>query len=156
MRRCFGSDGKSFVHSFSVRNSMYVHPLLNNVCTIASDDYRFGFNGGSAVAANNRAAYAILATHISASVGALSWMVTEWLMRGKPSVLGIVSGAVAGLVTVTPACGYITPTGAFVCGVLGGPICYFGAQMKHRLGYDDALDAFVSYSFLNYLMSFVE
>lgn len=102
----------------------------------------YGFNGGSAVAANARAGYAALVTQISAGTAGLSWMFTEWLVRKRPSVLGIVSGAVAGLVAITPASGYVDPTGGFIIGLLAGPICYFGAQMKHFFGYDDALDAF--------------
>jgi len=102
----------------------------------------FGFNAGSAVAANGSAGYAMLVTHISASTASLSWMSLEWIIRGQPSVLGMVNGAVAGLVTITPMSGYVDQTGAFVAGFLAGPVCYFGAQIKHYAGYDDALDAF--------------
>jgi ammonia channel protein AmtB len=81
-------------------------------------------------------------THISASASGVSWMITEWLLRKKPSVLGLVSGAVSGLVVVTPACGYIDQTGAFFMGVIAGPCCYFSIKIKEKMGFDDALDAF--------------
>jgi Amt family ammonium transporter len=102
----------------------------------------FGFNAGSALGASNSAAMAMLVTHISASVGGLSWMTVEWLHVGKPSVLGAVSGAVAGLVVITPGSGYLDQTGAFICGLTAGPICYLGIKIKNMLGFDDALDAF--------------
>jgi len=102
----------------------------------------FGFNAGSAVAANSRAAIAMINTQIATACAALTWMLTEWIIRKQPSVLGMVSGCIAGLVCITPGCGFVDYTGAFVIGVLGGPFCYFGAQLKHKLGYDDALDAF--------------
>lgn len=102
----------------------------------------FGFNAGSAVAANQSAAMAMLATHISACTAGISWMTTEWLIKKKPSVLGLVSGAVSGLVVVTPGCGYVDQTGAFFMGLLAGPLCYFSIQIKERMGFDDALDAF--------------
>jgi Amt family ammonium transporter len=102
----------------------------------------FGFNAGSAVAANQRAAYALLATHISAAVGALTWMFTEWYVTGSPKLTGVASGAIAGLVCITPGSGFVDMNGAFFFGLLSGPICYFSAQLKHYLGYDDALDAF--------------
>lgn len=102
----------------------------------------FGFNAGSAVAANGRAGMALLVTHITGSVAALSWLATESYFRGQPSVLGMVSGAVAGLVCITPGAGFVDPVGAFFIGLIGGPLCYFGAQLKHYLGFDDALDAF--------------
>ena len=102
----------------------------------------FGFNGGSAYAANARAGLALLCTQIATSCAALSWMLTEWYIRKRPSVLGMASGAVSGLVAITPAAGYVNPTGAFVIGVVAGPFCLFGAQLKHHLGFDDALDAF--------------
>ena len=102
----------------------------------------FGFNAGSAVGANFNAGYAMLATQIATSMAALTWLATEWAVRGKPSVLGMISGAVAGLVCITPASGYVDMTGAFFIGFFGGSLCYAGAQAKHLLGYDDALDAF--------------
>jgi len=102
----------------------------------------FGFNGGSAYKANDRAAYALLATQISTSCSAMSWMLTDWVIRKRPSVLGMVSGAVAGLVAITPAAGYVNMTGAFVIGCAAGPFCFFGSKIKHQLGFDDALDAF--------------
>lgn len=75
-------------------------------------------------------------------MAALSWLGTEWIVRKRPSLLGLLSGAIAGLVAITPAAGYVDPTGAFFIGLISGPFCYFGAQFKHRLGFDDALDAF--------------
>jgi len=103
----------------------------------------FGFNAGSAVAANGSAGMAMLVTQLATAVAALTWMFAEWLLRGKPSVLGILSGAVAGLVAITPASGFVGPVGAFWIGVAAGLGCYWGAMsLKPMLGYDDALDAF--------------
>eukprot|EP01040_Poterioochromonas_malhamensis_P007788 gene7788-8421_t len=102
----------------------------------------FGFNAGSAGAATDRAGMALLCTQIATGLATLSWLFTEWLIRGQPSLQGTVSGAVAGLVAITPASGYVDQTGAFFIGLIAGPVCYFGAQLKHHLGYDDALDAF--------------
>eukprot|EP01034_Spumella_vulgaris_P030934 gene30934-38233_t len=102
----------------------------------------FGFNAGSALGANERAGFAMLTTQIATGTAAMTWMMTEWAVRGTPSVLGMVSGAIAGLVSITPAAGFVDPTGAFIIGLLGGPVCYFGAQLKHYAGFDDALDAF--------------
>ncbi|MCG7504303.1 ammonium transporter [Mesorhizobium retamae] len=103
----------------------------------------FGFNAGSELAADGLAAAAMLNTQVAAAAAGLAWMFTEWLIAKKPSVLGIISGAVAGLVAVTPASGFVNPTGAFVIGIASGIICYFAAvKLKHALGYDDSLDAF--------------
>jgi len=103
----------------------------------------FGFNGGSALGAGSRAAFAIVATHLAASVGALTWMAIEWWTRGKPSVLGMISGAVAGLGTITPASGFILPWHALIVGLLAGSICYWACTwLKQKLGYDDSLDVF--------------
>jgi Amt family ammonium transporter len=103
----------------------------------------FGFNGGSALAANSRAVYAIVATHLAASAGALTWMVLEWWTRGKPSVLGMISGAIAGLGTITPASGFVLPWHGIVIGVIAGALCYWACTwLKLRLGYDDSLDVF--------------
>jgi len=103
----------------------------------------FGFNAGSAVAADGRAGMAMLVTHIATGTAALSWMFTEWLIKGKPSVLGIASGAVAGLVAITPAAGFVGVKGALIIGLLSGMVCYWSAvHLKHMLGYDDSLDAF--------------
>ena len=102
----------------------------------------YGFNAGSAYGANQNACYALLATQISTSVSALMWMFTEWGVRKQPSILGMINGAVAGLVCITPAAGFVDMTGAFFIGFFGGPLCYLGAQLKHYLGLDDALDAF--------------
>ncbi len=103
----------------------------------------FGFNGGSALAANGDAAMAITATHLSASVAALTWMTIEWVQHGKPSVLGLATGAIAGLAAVTPASGFIGPFGGFLIGIASGGLCYVAStSMKRRFGYDDALDVF--------------
>jgi ammonium transporter, Amt family len=103
----------------------------------------FGFNAGSAVASDGRAGMAMLATQIATAVAALAWMFTEWATKGKPSVLGICSGAVAGLVAITPASGYVGPTGSVIIGVAAGVICYVSAtSVKRAFGYDDSLDAF--------------
>ena len=100
----------------------------------------FGFNAGSALACNGLAANAFVVTHVSSAVAALSWMFTEWVHRGKPTTLGAASGAVAGLVAITPASGFVGPLSAIIIGALAGIICYGGILMKSRLGYDDSLD----------------
>ncbi len=103
----------------------------------------FGFNAGSAVAADSSAAMAMLVTHLSAACGSLAWMTMEWLRHGKPSVLGIVTGMVAGLGTITPASGSVGPAGAVVIGLSAGVICYFATiTLKNRLNIDDSLDVF--------------
>jgi len=103
----------------------------------------FGFNAGSATAADGRAGMAMVVTQLATAVAALAWMFTEWITKGKPSVLGIASGAVAGLVAITPASGFVGVTGAFVIGIAAGVICYFASSsVKRMLGYDDSLDAF--------------
>ena len=103
----------------------------------------FGFNGGSALGANSRAVFAIVSTHLAACAGALIWSVLEWLQRGKPSVLGIISGAVAGLGTITPASGYVLPWHGLVIGLIAGAVCYWCCTVaKHLFRYDDTLDVF--------------
>ena len=103
----------------------------------------FGFNAGSALSSGELAGSAMLNTHISAAVAALVWMAIEWASRGKPSVLGILSGAVAGLGTITPAAGYVEPWAAMVIGLAAGAVCYWASVvLKTRLGYDDSLDVF--------------
>lgn len=103
----------------------------------------FGFNGGSALTANGLAASAIVVTNTAAAAGALGWLLAEWLLRGKPTVLGTVSGGVAGLVAITPAAGFVQPLPAIIIGVVAGTICYLAVGVvKARFGYDDALDAF--------------
>jgi ammonium transporter, Amt family len=103
----------------------------------------FGFNAGSAVAAGSLATSAFAATHFSAVGGALSWGVIEWMLRGKPSVLGVASGMVAGLATITPASGFVSIPSALLIGVAGGAFCYFAvSKLKAKLGYDDSLDVF--------------
>lgn len=103
----------------------------------------FGFNAGSALAANGDAGMAMLVTHISAATGSLAWMMMEWIKHGKPSVLGIVTGMVAGLGTITPASGYVGPGGALIIGFTAGIVCYFATQLvKQRFKIDDSLDVF--------------
>ncbi|MCP9758927.1 ammonium transporter [Aquitalea sp. S1-19] len=103
----------------------------------------FGFNAGSAVAADGRAAMAMMTTQIATGIAALAWMFAEWALKGKPSVLGIASGAVAGLVAITPAAGFVDAKGALIIGFVAGLVCYWGATgLKHMLKYDDSLDAF--------------
>jgi ammonium transporter, Amt family len=103
----------------------------------------FGFNAGSAVAADGRAGMAMAVTQIATATAALAWMFVEWWAKGKPSVLGIASGAVAGLVAITPASGFVAPIGALVIGVAAGVLCFWGStSLKKMLGYDDSLDAF--------------
>jgi Amt family ammonium transporter len=103
----------------------------------------FGFNGGSALGAGSRAVFAIVATHLAASMGALTWMLLEWWTRGKPSVLGMISGAVAGLGTITPASGFVLPWHGLVIGLIAGGFCFWACtKLKQMLGYDDSLDVF--------------
>ncbi len=103
----------------------------------------FGFNAGSAVAANGSAGMAMAVTQIATATAALTWMFVEWTLKGKPSVLGIVSGAVAGLVAITPASGFVDPVGSLFIGIAAGVCCYWGATwLKHAGGYDDSLDTF--------------
>jgi ammonium transporter, Amt family len=103
----------------------------------------FGFNAGSAVSAGMQAGMAMLVTHMATAVAAFTWMIVEWMMRGKPTVIGICTGAVAGLVAITPASGFVGPIGSVVIGIAAGVFCYWGCTgLKHMLGYDDALDAF--------------
>jgi Amt family ammonium transporter len=103
----------------------------------------FGFNAGSATAANGNAGMAMAVTQIATATAALTWMFVEWALKGKPSVLGIISGAVAGLVAITPASGFVDPKGSLIIGIAAGVLCYWGATgLKNALGYDDSLDAF--------------
>src|SRR5450755_2727278 len=103
----------------------------------------FGFNAGSAGAADGRAGFAMLVTQLATAAAALGWMFAEWISKGKPSVLGIASGAVAGLVAITPASGFVGPTPAVIIGLVAGVVCYVAAtSLKRALGYDDSLDAF--------------
>jgi len=100
----------------------------------------FGFNAGSALGANALASNAFMVTHTAASLAALGWMVAEWIKNGKPTMLGAASGAVAGLVAITPASGYVTPLAAIVIGLAAGVICYTACMLKPKFGYDDSLD----------------
>jgi Amt family ammonium transporter len=103
----------------------------------------FGFNAGSALAANGAAGMAMLATHTAAAAGATAWMLIEWIKFGKPSVLGAVTGMVAGLGTITPASGFVGPLGAVAIGLTAGVVCFFATQfMKRTLKIDDSLDVF--------------
>ena len=103
----------------------------------------FGFNGGSALGANSRAVMAIIATHLAACAGALTWGAIEWTIRRKPSVLGMISGAVAGLGTITPASGFVAPWHGIVIGVIAGLVCFWACTwLKHRFNYHDSLDVF--------------
>jgi len=101
----------------------------------------FGFNGGSAIASGALAVSAFVATHIASASATLSWLLVEWLHRGKPTVLGAASGAVAGLVAITPASGFVGPLASVIIGLSAGLICYMAVSLKGRLGYDDSLDA---------------
>jgi Amt family ammonium transporter len=101
----------------------------------------FGFNGGSAVASGALATSAFMTTHIAAAAATLSWLFVEWKHRGKPTLLGAASGAVAGLVAITPASGFVGPLAALAIGIGAGAICYFGVNIKNFFGYDDSLDA---------------
>ena len=102
----------------------------------------FGFNAGSALAANASAAQAFVATHIATGAAATSWTLVEWWHAKKPSMLGTASGIVAGLVAITPAAGFVSPMGALIIGLIAGVVCYMGVLMKRPLGYDDSLDVF--------------
>jgi ammonium transporter, Amt family len=103
----------------------------------------FGFNAGSAVSAGMQAGMAMAVTHLATATAGFTWMIVEWIMRGKPTVIGICSGAVAGLVAITPASGFVGPMGAFFIGLAAGIVCYWGCTgLKHTFGYDDALDTF--------------
>src|SRR5882724_8025796 len=103
----------------------------------------FGFNAGSALASNGLASSAFVATHFAAAAATLGWMFAEWLKTGKPTVLGAISGAVAGLVVITPASGFVSPMSAIIMGAIGGVVCFFSATVvKAIFGYDDSLDAF--------------
>ncbi|MDQ9171667.1 ammonium transporter [Oxalobacteraceae bacterium R-40] len=122
-------------------------PPHNLVLTVAGASLLwvgwFGFNAGSAVAADGRAGMAMLTTQIASAVAALSWMCAEWVRRDKPSVLGLVSGAVGGLVAITPASGFVGVSGAVAIGLAAGIACYWGAtSLKAMFGYDDSLDVF--------------
>lgn len=103
----------------------------------------YGFNAGSAVAANSSAAMVALSTQVATASAAIAWMVVEWIVHRKPTILGICSGAIAGLVAITPACGFVTPLGAVIIGLSAGVICYIASTgVKRALGYDDSLDVF--------------
>lgn len=103
----------------------------------------FGFNGGSALAANGAAGYALVTTQVAAAAAAISWGIVEKIVRGKTSLLGLLSGAVAGLVVITPAAGFVTVSGALIMGLIGGVVCFWGISgLKRMLKADDSLDAF--------------
>jgi Amt family ammonium transporter len=100
----------------------------------------FGFNAGSALAAGNLSTSAFVNTHMAAAAATLSWVFAEWILRGKPTVLGAASGCIAGLGTITPASGFVQPVAAVAIGLLAGVACYGAVMLKGRLGYDDSLD----------------
>ena len=100
----------------------------------------FGFNAGSALGANSGAGVAFIATHIAAAAGGVSWMLAEWVHRGKPTVLGVASGIIAGLATITTAAGFVGPMSAMIFGLVAGTLCYVAVVWKMKLGYDDSLD----------------
>ncbi len=100
----------------------------------------FGFNAGSTLAADGIAVNALVTTQVAAGLAALSWIIAEWLVQGKPTTLGAASGAVAGLVAITPGAGFVSPVSALIIGLVAGALCYLAVMMKSRLGYDDALD----------------
>ncbi|HSR36648.1 MAG TPA: ammonium transporter, partial [Desulfurivibrionaceae bacterium] len=100
----------------------------------------FGFNAGSALAANEVATNALLTTHVATAAALLSWLVAAWLVQGKPTTLGAASGAIAGLVAITPGAGFVTVNSAMLIGLVAGALCYFAVLLKSKLGYDDALD----------------
>lgn len=102
----------------------------------------FGFNAGSALSSGDRAGMAMLATQAATAMSAVAWMMVEWMHRKRPTVLGIISGAVAGLVAITPACGFVDVTGALYIGVASGIVCYLAMSVKYRVGIDDTLDVF--------------
>ena len=103
----------------------------------------FGFNAGSSLGAGGRAGMAMVTTQVAAAGAGISWMLMEWMRAGKPTVLGIISGAVGGLVAITPAAGFVLPGSALLIGLITGVVCYWSAtSLKHLLGYDDSLDAF--------------
>jgi Amt family ammonium transporter len=102
----------------------------------------FGFNAGSALKANDSAAMAFLVTHLATAAAAMSWVFAEWAIQGRPTTLGFASGAVAGLVAITPAAGFVGPVSATALGTVAGVVCYLAVLGKSRFGYDDALDVF--------------
>ena len=131
-------------NSFSKNNLTPPHnPVLTMIGASMLWVGWFGFNGGSALAADLTASKAILVTHIAASIGAFSWILIEWVRFGKPSLVGMVTGMVAGLATITPASGFVGVQGALILGTLGGIICYIGVELiRIRLKIDDSLDVF--------------
>jgi Amt family ammonium transporter len=100
----------------------------------------FGFNAGSALSASEGASMAFVVTHMATAAAAISWAVAEWILRGKPTTLGVASGAVAGLVAITPASGFVGPVSSVILGAVAGVLCYLAVLAKNSLGYDDALD----------------
>ncbi|MCC9605960.1 ammonium transporter [Blastopirellula sp. JC732] len=153
--------GGTVVHISSGISALMCALLIGNRLGYGNDDMRphnltyttlgagllwfgwFGFNAGSALSANGLAANAFAVTHFSAAAGAVAWAAMEWISHGKPSVLGCASGAVAGLVCITPAAGFVLPMPALAMGAIAGAVCYWAViRLKHKLRYDDSLDAF--------------
>ena len=130
-------------HGFGTENMMPHNLVLSVIGAALLWVGWFGFNAGSALAADESAGMAMAVTQIAAATAALSWMFIEWMVHKKPSILGIISGAVAGLVAITPAAGFVAPMGALIIGLIAGAVCFWGAtSLKKMLGYDDSLDAF--------------
>jgi Amt family ammonium transporter len=100
----------------------------------------FGFNAGSALTSGGLASNAFVTTNTASAAAAMSWLFVEWVQRGRPTALGVVSGAVAGLVAITPAAGFVSPLSSIIIGIIAGALCYSAVNLKHRLGYDDSLD----------------
>jgi Amt family ammonium transporter len=122
------------------------HPPHNLTMTVTGGGLLwfgwFGFNAGSALQANGVAALAFVTTHVAAASAAAAWVAIEWIHRRRPTMLGFVSGLVAGLVAITPACGYVSPSASILIGAASSLVCYLAVQMKEKLHYDDSLDAF--------------
>ncbi|MCB9527252.1 MAG: ammonium transporter [Myxococcales bacterium] len=142
-----GVAGLAVALAIGPRNNRDIDPRPNNLgFTILGAGLLwfgwFGFNAGSALAANGTAAHAFVATHVAAACAAIAWTIVERIHKGRITVLGAASGAVAGLVGVTPACGFVGLGGAIVIGLGAGAVCYIGVLLKDRFGYDDSLDAF--------------
>ena len=126
-----------------LREAMYPHNLPMTVLGAGLLWFGwFGFNAGSALSAGTLSAMAFVATHTSAVSATLIWVIIEWIHRGKPTMFGAATGSIAGLATITPAAGFVSPMSSLIIGLAAGAVCYGALNMKSRLGYDDSLDAF--------------